>query len=106
MGEKPTPSSAGRQTGEEVKHDYSLFVSGTTRHSQRYVESVRSVCDRYIGRGYDLEIVDVFEYPDRAEAEQIYVTPTLIRYRPLPPRRIVGDFSSEAVLAAKMEFTG
>jgi KaiB domain. len=85
------------------RHEYSLFVSGRSLRSERSVKFVRKVCDKYIGNNYSISVIDVFEDPERAEIEKVFVTPTLIRHQPPPYRRIVGDFSSEEALASSME---
>jgi circadian clock protein KaiB len=67
-----------------------LFVTGSSQRSSRAIEAAQSIC-RYFGDGFELEIIDVLEHPDKAEDEKILATPTLIRQSPGPPRRLVGD---------------
>lgn len=40
-----------------------------------------------------VDIVDLAEHPDVAEAERIIATPMLVRVTPEPVRRVVGDLS-------------
>jgi circadian clock protein KaiB len=78
-----------------------LYVTGTAPRSRRAIATVRSICDQYLQEGYDLEVVDMYQQPLRARAERIRAAPTLIRWRPLPVRRVSGDLSKvERVLAA------
>ena len=42
---------------------------------------------------YQLEVVDIYQQPELARAEQIIAAPTLIKSLPLPLRRLVGDLS-------------
>ena len=69
-----------------------LYVTGQSVRSQRAVANLRSLCD-VLGAACELTIVDVLERPQMAEDERILATPTVIRRRPLPPRRIIGDLS-------------
>lgn len=47
-----------------------------------------------LGQGeLEIEVIDVLERPDLAEEEEVLATPALIRARPLPRRKIVGDLS-------------
>lgn len=102
MGRGADPRATVTAFHDGIEHRYCLYISGNTPHSQQYIDTVRAICRKHLGNACNFEVVDVFEDPDRAEADKIYVTPTLIRYLPAPPRRIVGDFSSEDGLAANM----
>jgi circadian clock protein KaiB len=76
-----------------------LYIVGQSRHSEAAVTNLRRLCeDKRVG-DCQLEIIDVLEHPDAAEAANIVATPTLIKRAPAPVRRIVGDLSvAEAVL--------
>lgn len=52
---------------------------------------------------YDLEIIDVLEFPDLAEDERILATPTLIKSLPLPLRRVIGDLSDKEKVLLGLE---
>ena len=78
-----------------------LFVSGFTPRSQRAIDNLRTICERYVAGRYRIEVVDLFVSPSLAHAEQIIATPTLLKLLPLPTRRIIGDLSQlEKVLHA------
>jgi circadian clock protein KaiB len=49
-----------------------------------------------------LEVVDVLVHPDRGLDARIVVTPTLVRTRPLPEQRIVGNLRDRIALLAPM----
>jgi circadian clock protein KaiB len=77
-----------------------LFVAGLTPRSTRAVDNIRSLCERYLPGAYELEVVNLYETPASASAEQIIAAPTCVRRFPLPPKRVVGDMSnSERVIA-------
>ncbi|HIK46709.1 MAG TPA: hypothetical protein IGR64_17820 [Leptolyngbyaceae cyanobacterium M65_K2018_010] len=46
---------------------------------------------------YSLQLIDVLNHPDLAEADQISATPTLVRVSPLPPRRLVGYLNPQQI---------
>jgi circadian clock protein KaiB len=78
----------------------SLYVTGMTARSARAVENVRAICDECLSGQYELHVVDLYQQPELAERAQIVAAPTLVKERPLPLRRIIGDFSnSERLLA-------
>jgi circadian clock protein KaiB len=68
-----------------------LYVTGQTVRTERAVANLRRICER-LG-SCELTIVDVLERPGLAEDEKVLATPTAIRRRPLPARRVIGDLS-------------
>jgi circadian clock protein KaiB len=72
-----------------------LFVSGTTPRSSRAIQNIRALCEERLNGRYDLEVIDIYQHPEQAEADQIVVTPTLLKRLPLPLRKIIGDLSDK-----------
>jgi circadian clock protein KaiB len=78
-----------------------LFVTGTTPRSARAIQNLRTICEEHLRDRYDLEVIDIYQHPEHVKAEQIVVTPTLVKQSPLPIRKLIGDLSDkERVLAA------
>jgi circadian clock protein KaiB len=76
-----------------------LFVTGASPRTAVAIANLRRICDQELPGQYDLEIIDVLEFPELAEDERILATPTLIKSLPLPLRRVIGDLSdTEKVL--------
>ena len=76
-----------------------LYVAGSTPRATMAIENLRRICDKDLSGRYHLEIIDVLEHPELAEADRILATPTLIKQLPPPLRRVIGDLSdSEKVL--------
>jgi circadian clock protein KaiB len=76
-----------------------LYVSGRAS-GVRAERTLAALCEAHLAGRYVLEVIDVFEHPERAEEERIFATPTLVRASPPPVRRLVGDLSDrEKVLA-------
>jgi circadian clock protein KaiB len=70
-----------------------LFVSGFTPRSQRAIDNLQNICERYLAGRYRIEVIDLYQSPGLARDEQIIATPTLLKVRPSPPRRVIGDLS-------------
>jgi len=70
-----------------------LYVDGASGSSVNAIETVRRFCDQQLGGHVDLEVIDVHLQPALAVRDQIVAAPTLVKRRPGPPRRIVGDLS-------------
>jgi circadian clock protein KaiB len=79
----------------------SLFVTGSTPISLRAIQNIRSLCKDRLDACYDLRVIDIYQHPEQAKSQQIVVTPTLIKARPLPLRILIGDLSNmDRVLGA------
>jgi circadian clock protein KaiB len=79
--------------GVDPEYLLRLFVSGFTPRSQRAIENLKNLCERYLAGRYRIEVVDLYQSPGLARDEQIIAAPTLLRVRPVPQRRVIGDLS-------------
>ncbi len=70
-----------------------LYVVSGTQLSDRAVGALRRLQAEHLGEDATIEIVDVREKPEEAEAAGVLATPLLVRVSPAPVRRIVGDLS-------------
>ena len=88
-----------------ARPDYALrlFITGMTPRSVRAIENLRRVCDSLLKDRYDLQVIDIYQQPVLAHEDQIIASPTLIKERPLPRRRIIGDLSREDRLLAGLD---
>jgi len=107
MGETPlkpseeeTLAPCPKEPKERIK--LRLYVTGASARSGRAIESVKALCERYLGGRYDLEVVDIYQQPDLAEVDHIVVAPTLVRHQPLPLRRFVGDLSDDQRILGRL----
>jgi circadian clock protein KaiB len=67
-----------------------LFISGQTPVTVQALESLHQLLEQLLPHPYTLKIVDVQQYPELAEKDQVTATPTLIKTWPPPVRRLVG----------------
>jgi circadian clock protein KaiB len=70
-----------------------LYVAGNAPNSLRAIANAKAICEEYLTSRYALEVVDLLKHPRRALDDGIIVTPTLLRLRPLPIQRVVGNLS-------------
>lgn len=70
-----------------------LYVNRSRTRSVQAIANITGVCEQYLKGRYNLEVIDAFEHADLARADQIVALPTLIKGRPLPFQRLVGDMS-------------
>ena len=72
-----------------------LFVTGTTVRSQHAIANMRHICDEFLSGRYELEVIDIYQEPEKTRELQIIATPTLVKVLPEPLRRIIGDLSDQ-----------
>lgn len=80
---------------------FRLYVAGDALNSAQARANLGALCRTHLAGRHEIEIVDVFRQPGRALADAIFMTPTLVRFAPLPVRTIVGTLrQTQTVLQA------
>jgi len=77
------------------KYILCLYTTGITNRSIMALSNLKAICEEYLEGHYELEVIDLYQKPSLAQGEQIIAAPTLIKRRPLPFRRIIGDMSDK-----------
>lgn len=72
---------------------FRLYVAGDALNSAQAVSNLTALCRAHVVDRHEIEVVDVFREPQRALADGIFMTPTLVKLAPSPTRRIVGTLS-------------
>ena len=80
-------------------HLFRLYIAGSSERSLRAVKKIKEICEVELEGKYTLEIIDLYQQPARAIADQIVAAPTLVRRLP-EPVRLVGDLSDDAKVMA------
>ena len=71
-----------------------LFVTGASPNSTRAIANLKLILENYLKGKYELEIIDIYQQPEKAEFEQIIALPLLIKKSPGIERRLIGDMSN------------
>jgi circadian clock protein KaiB len=95
MTSKKGSASNPPETANQVV-ELLLYVADNTPNSVTAVHNLTAICEAHLPGRYEIEIVDVFKQPDRARADHVVMTPTLIRPTPPPVRRMVGTLRQPA----------
>ena len=66
----------------------------------RAIANVREFCDRELQGHYELDVVDLYQAPERAQPANVIVAPTLVRDHPKPVKLLIGDMSDTERLKA------
>lgn len=83
----------------------SLYVAGQTPRSIQAIMNIKQICEKELQGRYDLEIVDIYQEPDKAKDEQLFALPTLIKKLPAPLRRVIGDLSNTQKVIVGLNIT-
>ena len=70
-----------------------LYVAGNGPNSAKARINLAKLCKTEFADTYELEVVDLLEFPLRAIEDGVIVTPTLLRLAPLPMQRVIGNLS-------------
>ncbi len=73
-----------------------LYVSGCTPKSARAIADFQRLCQEQLPGRCDVEIIDIYQQPERAVQAQIVAVPTLIKSAPRPLRRLIGSLAETA----------
>jgi circadian clock protein KaiB len=85
------------------KYVLRLFVAGATARSRQAILRIRQLCEVELKDDCTLEVIDIYQQPQLARANQIIATPTLIKEFPRPIRRFIGNLADTAGLFVELE---
>ena len=106
--------SQHRQTAEPFETDLDepehavyilrLYITGSTPKSTRAVHNLMKMCQEHLAGLYELEVIDIYQQPELAQVEDIIAAPTLVKKRPLPVQKVLGDLSNTQRLVSGLGF--
>lgn len=82
---------------------FRLYINGNSPRSGVFKEAVTELLDAHLSGNYELEVVDLQRSPARGEQDKILALPTLVRLRPAPVRKIIGDLTHGQRLIAALD---
>lgn len=76
------------------KYIMRLYVAGMGPKSMKAIENIKFICEEHLPGRYQLEIIDIYQYPILAIDGQIVAAPTLIKELPPPLRKLIGSMAN------------
>ena len=73
-----------------------LYIADAAPNSVKAIANLEAICKEHLQDGFKLEIIDVLEFPLRALADGILVTPSLAKISPSPAAKIIGNLSDRS----------
>jgi circadian clock protein KaiB len=96
------PYQTATDEPEQAVYVLRLYITGTTPRSTQAVRNLIKVCQEYLPGRYALEVIDIYQQPALAQAEDIIAIPTLLKKQPLPVQKLLGDLSNTRQLVASL----
>lgn len=98
--------SGGDDASERVGVAVRLYVAADSAPSMLARRQLELVRERLGGEDWEVEVVDVFESPEVAEADGIIATPVLVRLYPAPRLSVIGDLGDWREVARILNLGG
>lgn len=73
-----------------------LYIANNAPNSVQAVANLEAICKEFLKDAYKLEIIDVLEFPQRALADGVVVTPSLSKVSPTPTAKVIGNLSDKS----------
>lgn len=78
---------------------FELYIVEEETHHQEIRDTLRRLFDEHFPGQYQMRVINVTRHPEKAAQADVLATPTLIKLRPKPAHRLVGDlFVGESLL--------
>jgi circadian clock protein KaiB len=98
----------GRAEGAETRGKpciFRLFVAGDEQNSRQARENLTRLCEKYLNRRYEIEIVDVLEDFKSALENNVLLTPALMVSSHLMHVTIFGTLSDTQKVLSALQLT-
>lgn len=79
-------------------YHFLLYVAGDGPNSALALANLNAFCRLHLRDMHTIEVIDVFRDPQRAISDRVFMTPTLVRMTPGPPRSVIGNLSDRQPL--------
>jgi circadian clock protein KaiB len=104
MGQpRTTDNETTTMAAADQRWELCLYVAGQSPRSLRAIENLRRTCEEHLAGRCQIEIVDLLHDPRRAAQDQVLAVPMLVRRKPSPVRKLIGDLSDTDQLLAGLE---
>jgi circadian clock protein KaiB len=89
----------------EDRYDLRLYVAGQSPKSLAAFANLKEICEAHLTGKYRIEVIDLLKKPQLARDDQIIAIPTLVRRRPRPIRKIIGDLCDQRQTLVGLELS-
>jgi circadian clock protein KaiB len=75
-----------------------LYLSNRSANGSAVAQAFRAAAGRLPAGSVEMEVIDVFAEPAKAQSDRIIATPTLIKVHPQPELRLIGSIGDEEAI--------
>lgn len=84
---------------------FTIYIAGSNSRNKACIASFQKACTTALPSGcFEISVVDITKHPNEAEVNKILATPTILREKPAPQRRTIGDFMENSKAAVALNF--
>lgn len=73
--------------------EFLIYTAGESPRARRTISNLQTLCKATLAEAYRIDIIDLLEHPELASRDQVVAIPTVVRRKPTPIRKLVGDLS-------------
>lgn len=84
---------------------FCLYVTGDSVFGHRAKRNLTAICEEFTPGDYEIAVIDIAAEPHRARELKVVACPLLVRERPTPEQRVIGDLSDTATLTTILGLT-
>jgi len=85
-----------------AEHTFTLFIAGGSELAERALSNFDRIVRRRLQHLCTLNVIDVVKDPCSARTHRVMATPLLVRERPSPVIKILGDLSHEEKIVTQL----
>lgn len=90
---KPKADKESESDNASFNYSLRMYVTGASPNSAKAISNIKNICETHLSGMYELEIIDIYQEPLKAQTEQVIALPMLVKSSPLPFKRLIGDMS-------------
>ncbi len=76
------------------KYVFKFYIATRTPRVEQLLEKMKKFLEEKVSHYYEISMICLMDDPSQAEVDDIFATPTLVRVRPKPNYRLIGDMSN------------
>jgi CheY-like chemotaxis protein len=92
--------------GSQRPLDLALYISAASPPSVKAQRNMEKLLSAFRSADIGFAVYDLAQEPQRAEADNVVFTPTLVKRRPMPKAWILGDLSNPVVVTDLLHMCG
>jgi len=93
--------NAGKDQRFMARISFQIFIAGRSNRNSQLVRLYEEACQSLLDANtYEINVIDLTRHPQLAEKHKVLATPTILRIKPLPERRVIGGLNADGPMQA------